>query len=213
MAREKEEYRRRTGREIGFFTRIRFHFRKYHLLLRIPKDPNKKDKGKKPVPSKGEKKKNSFSDWLKAHVGKPITNYFKKYERCDGFASLFKDIFFILGFILASFLIVIYIYAKIKNRDPKGVWYLDYYREFMVGVCPFLVASLGWLLEKNNWGLIARQYRKTYNLFQEAIPYINNKDHPLESKRLIIKKLVLFAHEENAEWNSIKNDAKPEPMW
>ena len=138
-----------------------------------------------------------------------VRSYFKKYERREGCVLFFKKLCSFLGFVVAFFLIVGFIYARIKDEKPPE------YLKFVIGVCSFFVASLGWLREKNKWGVIASQYCNMRRLFQKTLDYIavDNTEHTLESKRQVLKELMIFAHQENAEWNSIKNKAKPEPMW
>ena len=116
------------------------------------------------------------------------------------------------SFVFAAILVLIFVAARLWGFDQREWLCLVWYREFIVGICPFLVASLGWLLEKNKWSSIAAQYRKTRKLFKRTIKYVN-EDHPVESKRAIMKELMMFAHEENAEWNSIRDETKPDPMW
>ena len=138
--------------------------------------------------------------------------YFKKYERLDGYFSLLKTVFTWGGFILASLLIAVFIASKIWNFDHAEFLHLSYYREFIVGICPFVVATLGWLLEKNNWDSLAKQYRATRELFDKAIKIVGNEKENIDTRRRAVKELMLFCHRENAEWKNIKNDSKPEPM-
>ena len=75
----------------------------------------------------------------------------------------------------------------------------------------FVVATLGWMMEKHQWGQIALQYRKALSLFRKTEQYIG-ENHSVLDRRQMIKEMILYAHHENAEWNEIKNGAKPEPM-
>lgn len=137
--------------------------------------------------------------------------YFKKYERLEGYVTFCKRFFFLTGFVLAALLCLIFLFAPIAKVNHQKLFFLEWYREFIVGLCPFIFASLGWLLEKNKWDSVARQYRAAYELFLKTDKYVGAANS-IESKRMIIKELMMFAHEENAEWNSIRSDAKPEPM-
>lgn len=189
-----------------FFHKTKNYFKKYYyLLFYVPEVKNTSN----PAEDRNDGKESKPAAEAKFCFEK----YIRKCERREGYALLFKDLFFILGFVLAFFLIVVYIYAVRKGLDPKKKFYLDYYREFMVGVCPFLVASLGWLREKNKWGAIAHQYKEMRNLFRKTVKHINDPKFPKEAKRQIIQELIMFAHKENAEWNCIKKDSNPEPMW
>ena len=148
--------------------------------------------------------------------GKWRRQYFKKYERLDGYFSLLKTVFTWSGFILACLLILVFSSAQIWEFDHTEFLHLSYYREFIVGICPFVVATLGWLLEKNNWDSLARQYREMSGLFGKAIAIVRG-ELAKEKKdvalcRRTIKELMLFCHRENADWKNIKNDSKPEPM-
>ena len=186
-----KENRRSTRGFFCFLSEVFYHLKKYYYLFLSPKG------------------------WFNDQKFIPISSYFIKYERREACTLFFKKLFFFLGFVMAFFLIVVYIYAKIKGVDHMELGHLKCYRGIMVGVCPFLVASLGWLREKSRWGSIAGQYREMRFLFKKTLNYIavDSPGHTLESKRQIIKELMMFAHQENAEWNSIKNKAKPEPMW
>ena len=149
--------------------------------------------------------------------GKWRRQYFKKYERIDGYFSLLKAVFTWSGFILAYLLVLVFLSAQIWGFDHTEFLHLSYYREFIVGICPFIVATLGWLLEKNNWDSLARQYREMSGLFGKAIGIVRGELAKKEEKdlnicRRTIEELMLFSHRENADWQNIKNDSKPEPM-
>lgn len=155
----------------------------------------------------GEKCKNLpflSPQWLK--------QYFKKYERLEGYSKLGKNFFTWSAFILSGVLIFIFIAAKIFKFDHTEVLWLSFYREFLVGICPFSVATLGWLLEKKNWDSLGYQYRNTVKLFDKTIKFVESNNHTVEEKKQIIKELMLYAHQENTEWNNIKKNAEPEPM-
>lgn len=137
--------------------------------------------------------------------------YFKKYERLEGYVTFCKRFFFLTGFILAILLCLVFACGRITGANHRDLFFLAWYREFIVGLCPFVFASLGWLLEKNKWDSVARQYRGAYELFLKTDKFVS-ASNSLESKRAIIRELMMFAHRENAEWNSIRSDAKPEPM-
>ena len=148
--------------------------------------------------------------------GKWRRQYFKKYERIDGYFSLLKTVFTWSGFILACLLILVFLSSQIWGFDHTEFLYLSYYREFIVGICPFIVATLGWLLEKNNWDSLARQYREMSGLFGKAIGILRGESakekKDLNLCRRTIEELMLFCHRENSDWKNIKNDSKPEPM-
>ena len=109
-------------------------------------------------------------------------------------------------------MIFIFIAAKVFKFDHTEVLWLSFYREFLVGICPFTVATLGWLLEKKNWDSLGYQYRNTVKLFDKTIKFVESNNHTVEEKKQIIKELMLYAHQENTEWNNIKKNAEPEPM-
>ena len=148
--------------------------------------------------------------WL--NYKKRWLKYFKKYERLDGFFSMLKTVFFVGAFTLASLLIIVFISSKIWLFDHAEFLHLSYYREFIVGICLFVWATLGWLLEKNGWNSLAKQYRTTRKLFDKAIKIVGNEKENIDVRRRAVKELMLFCHSENAEWKNIKNDSKPEPM-
>ena len=141
-----------------------------------------------------------------------LKQYFKKYERLAGYSKLGKNFFTWSAFILSGVLIFIFIAAKIFKFDHTEVLWLSFYREFLVGICPFTVATLGWLLEKKNWDSLGYQYRNTVKLFDKTIKFVESNNHTVEEKKQIIKELMLYAHQENTEWNNIKKNAEPEPM-
>ena len=161
------------------------------------------------IPEKGEKCKSMrflSMAWLKA--------YFIKYERCEAYSRLCKSIFIWGGILLSILLLLVFIIMQIKEPSSlkhKDFLYLARYREFIVGICPFVVATLGWMMEKHQWGQIALQYRKALSLFRKTEQYIG-ENHSVLDRRQMIKEMILYAHHENAEWNEIKNGAKPEPM-
>ena len=153
---------------------------------------------------------------LKNRIVPVLLPYFKKYERIDGYFSLLKTVFTWSGFVFACLLILVFLSAWIWGFDHAGFLHLSYYREFIVGICPFIVATLGWLLEKNNWDSLARQYREMSGLFGKAISIVRGElakeKKDVEICRRTIRELMLFSHRENAYWKNIKNDSKPEPM-
>ena len=102
--------------------------------------------------------------------------------------------------------------ANIRGFDHTEVLALSWYREFIIGICPFAVAVLGWLMEKNNWDSLGRQYRNTWELFEKAGAFVGDETKSVADKRQMVKEMAQFAHEENAEWQDIRRNAKPEPM-
>ena len=137
--------------------------------------------------------------------------YFRKYERLDGYFSMLKTFFTWSAFILSVLLLVVFVLAQVFGFDHTEFLKLSCYREFIIGICPFIVASLGWMMEKTTWDQMAPQYRKALRLFRKANRYLG-ENHPVPDKQQIIRELVLYAHRENTEWNNIRNGAKPEPM-
>lgn len=165
-------------------------------------------------PQRGETcTRHRFLSW------KWISCYFKKYERIDGWFNAMKDFFFWMAFFLAVFLLFVFILVE----DHSGFLNLAYYREFVIGICPFIVSTIGWLLEKNNWDAEAREYRRMYNLFRKAIGImreeppadadVSDKKKLIERKQELIRTLMTICHDENSSWQDIKNDSgEPEPM-
>ena len=86
------------------------------------------------------------------------------------------------------------------------------YLEYLVPICFLGAAVLGWLMGKKKWDVLSRQYRKVWELFKKARVFFDDNSKDVEDKRQMIKDLVLFAHEENLEWQDLRNNAKPEPM-
>ncbi len=159
------------------------------------------------LPQEGEKcKKKKFlsPSWF--------SEYFKKYERLEGYSLLFKKLFTRCGFILAILLIAVFVLANIRGFDHTQVLALSWYREFIIGICPFAVAVLGWLMEKNNWDSLGRQYRNICELFEKAGAFVGDETKSVADKRQMVKEMAQFAHEENAEWQDIRRNARPEPM-
>ena len=148
-----------------------------------------------------------------------LSLYFKKYERSSGWFNAMKDFFFWMAFFLAVFLLLVFLLVE----DHSGFLNLSYYREFVIGICPFIVSTIGWLLEKNNWDAEAREYRRIYNLFRKAIGIMNeelpadadasDKKKLIKRKQELIRTLMTICHDENSSWQDIKNDSgEPEPM-
>lgn len=150
--------------------------------------------------------------WLKDQAG--YYGNYRKYERREKYAEFFKTSFARIGFVSAFALILIFLFAWDPGDPLKHArfGYLEYYREFIVGICPFFVAALGWLLEKNNWKILGRQYRDMQKLFWKTDDFVGSGAHSLEDKRQMIRELMQHAHRENVDWNDIKRNAKPEPM-
>ena len=180
------------------------------------------------IPEKGEKCKEKifpFKAWRRA--------YFSKYERCEGYSLCLKRFFIAAGFLLSFVLVVVFLIAQIRTLSHhdeiaatikfpfigtlpysvkhKDILFLSHYREFIVGICPLIVATLGWMMEKHPWERLAPQYRKTLSLFRDVEKYLDEEPDPA-NKRQMIKELIKYAHDENREWNDIRIGAKPEPM-
>ena len=143
--------------------------------------------------------------------------YFQIYERLDRYAKLFKAVCTLGGFISAFFLLVFFVMAKICQRYPEFIP-PEFISPFQGGlaiaipICFLGAAVLGWLMGKQKWDALGRQYRKTWKLFHRASVFFDDDSKTPEDKRQMVKELVKFAHEENAEWQNIRKNAKPEPM-
>ena len=138
--------------------------------------------------------------------------YFKKYERLNGYFTLLKKTVTIGCFILAFLLVLACFVSRFTGGnyyDYLGLWR---YRAFIISICPFIVAILGWLLEKNNWDSLGKQYRNMLQLFDKIIQTVNDQNVSPDDKKRAIKELMLFCHHENTEWKNIKNNSKPTPM-
>ena len=122
--------------------------------------------------------------------------------------------FFWNGFVLAAMLLIVFALAKLECFSwlDDQIAGLKYYREFIVGLCPFLVATIGWLLEKNQWNAIGERYLKLYYAFEKTAAVLEKPEVKPEVKQKLIKELMILAHQENLEWESIKNGSAPEPM-
>ena len=147
---------------------------------------------------------------------KRIKKYFRPYRRIDRCFGLLKGMFFWGGFLLAAMLLIVFALAKLecfsRLDDHTEIAGLKYYREFIVGLCPFLVATIGWLLEKNQWNAIGERYLKLYYAFEKTAAVLEKPDVKPEVKQKLIKELMILAHQENSEWESIKKGSTPEPM-
>ena len=69
-----------------------------------------------------------------------------------------------------------------EEITPKG--YSKRIETLLVGgICPFSVATLGWLLEKNKWDSLAKQYRAPRELFDKAIKIVGNENVNIDVRR------------------------------
>ena len=138
-----------------------------------------------------------------------LRKFAMKYERLNAWFTAMKNFFFWTAFFLAACLILVFV--TVENH-VKFV-HLGYYREFIIGICPFIVSTIGWLLEKKNWDAQAREYRRMYNLFQKAIEVMKDASVPVARKQELIRELMKISHEENSTWLEMKNESGgPEPM-
>ena len=142
----------------------------------------------------------------------------REYEKREVWFNALKRFFFWGAFSLAAFLLLVFISVEDQCEFLK----LAYYREFIIGVCPFVVSSIGWLLEKNNWGAQAREYRKMAGLFRETIEIMKEeptgtdkqKQNLVQRKQEFVKTLMKICHDENSVWQGIKSKSGgPEPMF
>ena len=144
-----------------------------------------------------------------------MRKYFKPYSRLQGYFTVLKNLFFWGGFSMASGLIVVYLLSEF-DLIPGGASHTEFldlarYREFMVGLCPFVVATLGWLLEKKQWGFLEKRYREHWALFERACKQMEQLPGT-EEKQLLIRELMQVCHSENTDWENVKRDTPPEPM-
>ena len=77
--------------------------------------------------------------------------------------------------------------------------------------------QIGWLPEKNNWDSLALHCREMSGLFGKEIGIVRGDltkedETDLNSCRRTLEELMLFSYRENADWQDIKNNSKPEPM-
>lgn len=142
----------------------------------------------------------------------------REYERKDARFNALKRFFFWGAFFLAVALLLIFILVE----DHCGFLKLAYYREFIIGICPFVVSSIGWLLEKNNWGVQAREYRRMAGLFRKTIEVMKLEPTGTDEQKLklvrkkqeFVRTLMTICHEENSTWQEIKSESGgPEPMF
>ena len=54
--------------------------------------------------------------------------------------------------------------------------------------------------------------RHICELFEKAGAFVGDETKSVADKRQMVKEMAQFAHEENAEWQDIRRNAKPEPM-
>ena len=156
-----------------------------------------------------------------AWMDKQVSYYDRRcrdYERKEARFNALKRLFFWGAFFLAAALLLIFILVE----DHCGFLNLAYYREFIIGICPFVVSSIGWLLEKNNWGAQAREYRRMADLFRKTIEIMKleptgtdeQKLKLIRKKQEFVKTLMTICHEENSTWQEIKGESGgPEPMF
>ena len=157
------------------------------------------------------------SAWMNGQV-----SYYDKrcreYEQKVARFNALKRFFFWGAFFLAAALLLIFILVE----DHCGFLKLAYYREFIIGICPFVVSSIGWLLEKNNWDAQAREYKRMSGLFRKTIEIMKleptgtdeQKLKLIRKKQEFVKTLMTICHEENATWQEIKSESGgPEPMF
>ena len=108
--------------------------------------------------------------WIEDQI-KYYKNRSKEYERRDTRFKRLKRFLFWMPFVLAAILLLIFFTVK----DHCGFLKLSYYREFIIGICPFLVSTIGWLLEKNNWDAQANEYRRMIDFFEKALNVMKKK--------------------------------------
>ena len=142
-----------------------------------------------------------------------------EYEKRNAWGIIMKKSFFWLPFILATGLLAIYFWCQDFGNSSL---YLPVYREFLIGVFPFLFSFIGWLLEKKNWDVQAAEYRRMSDLFRKTANVMNevpagSDDQQwalIRKKQEYIKKLVEISHDENSDWQEIKHKTgEPEPMF
>ena len=144
-----------------------------------------------------------------------LKKYTQVYERRDGFTKLLKAICTVGGCISTIILVVVFATVKICENckiKHETILNVQMYLEYLVPICFLGAAVLGWLMGKKKWDVLSRQYRKVWELFKKARVFFDDNSKDVEDKRQMIKDLVLFAHEENLEWQDLRNNAKPEPM-
>ena len=138
-----------------------------------------------------------------------LKRFARKYERLNAWFNAMKNFFFWSAFFLAIFLLLVFILVE----DHGGFLNLAYYREFVIGICPFIVSTIGWLLEKKNWDAQAREYRRMYDHFRKAIGIMQDASVPVERKQDLIRELMKICHQENSTWKELKDESGgPEPM-
>ena len=150
---------------------------------------------------------------------KNIQKYFQVYERLDVFFKRLKVICTVGGYLSAILLFVYFVVAKVCEFCEIGhdfILDVQIILNYMVPISFLGAAVLGWLMGKQKWDDLGRQYRKTWKLFNRASVFFDDDSNEVEDredKRQMVKELVKFAHEENAEWQDLQKHAKPEPMF
>jgi len=137
-----------------------------------------------------------------------------KYHCLHRRLTLVKRVFFWYGFGFAAFLVTVFLLARLGVLAESQTTFLGlaYYRELICSLCPFMVAALGWLLERTKWNAIAAQYEKNQRLYGKALEKFINKG--TVDKQRIVNEMMQFALREVLDWNALKNDesSRPEPL-
>jgi len=111
-------------------------------------------------------------------------------------------------------LVTVFLLARLGVLAESQTTFLGlaYYRELICSLCPFMVAALGWLLERTKWNAIAAQYEKNQRLYGKALEKFINKG--TVDKQRIVNEMMQFALREVLDWNALKNDesSRPEPL-
>ena len=146
-----------------------------------------------------------------AAAKKIFKKYFRPYSRLDGWLSSLKKAFFWGGIFFTALLLVIYLVDLNVATTIAADAALKRYRELVAGIGPFLVATLGWLLEKKQWEYLEKRYLEQYALFNKAYEKLPELKTP-ERQQKLIRELMECSYQESIEWENIKKGTPPEPM-
>ena len=161
--------------------------------------------------------------WLQSQLDYYRKTSVPRFLRWDRNVRKWAKIFYGISMGMSVFFLLHYIFFSSVNLLAWCGLDHTHYTEVIVGIGPFIFASLGWLLEKKQWNEIAENYEKTAGYFELTLKKFDKLDKELSAgniteeyaiayRQRLIKELMQLCHEENSEWKKLKADAKPEPM-
>lgn len=161
--------------------------------------------------------------WIQNQLNYYRTRTIPKFKKWHHQTKFWANIFYGMSVSLALFFIMhTFFFNEIDLLGWCGLHH-NYYRGMLISIGPFIFASLGWLLEKKQWGAMAEAYSHMADLFEKTEKKFEKLDAELASgtvsmekcillKQQFIKELMFYCHIENNEWKDIRSNSKPEPM-